>query len=76
MGVEERLKGENGKMKSDFEQTEIEAPYKLPEGWKWETLEKLCFIPITDGTHQTPTYSDSDSGIPFISSKEKISKIC
>ena len=56
--------------KKEIEQTEIEAPYELPEGWKWETLEKLCFIPITDGTHQTPTYSDSDSGIPFISSKD------
>ena len=22
-------------MKSDFEQTEIEAPYELPEGWEW-----------------------------------------
>lgn len=59
-------------MKSNLEQTEIETPYELPEGWKWETLEKLCFIPITDGTHQTPTYSDSDSGIPFISSKDVI----
>ena len=56
--------------KKEIEHTEIEAPYELPEGWKWETLEKLCFIPITDGTHQTPTYSDSDSGIPFISSKD------
>lgn len=31
----ENLKGENGKMKSDLEQTEIEAPYELPDGWKW-----------------------------------------
>ena len=29
------MKGENGKMKSDLEQTEIEAPYELPESWKW-----------------------------------------
>jgi len=29
------VKGENGKMKSDLAQTEIEAPYELPEGWKW-----------------------------------------
>ena len=35
MGVEESLKGENGKMKNNLEQTEIEAPYELPEGWKW-----------------------------------------
>ena len=35
MGVEERLKGENRNMKSNLEQTEIEAPYELPEDWKW-----------------------------------------
>ena len=29
------MKGEIGKMKSDLAQTEIEAPYELPEGWKW-----------------------------------------
>ena len=35
------MKGENGKMKSDLEQTEIEAPYELPEGWKWCRLGAL-----------------------------------
>ena len=25
---------------------------------------------ITDGTHKTPTYCDSDTGIPFVSSKD------
>lgn len=29
------MKGENGKMKSNLEQTEREAPYELPEGWTW-----------------------------------------
>ena len=28
-------------MKSDLEQTEIEAPYELPEGWKWCRLGAL-----------------------------------
>ena len=56
--------------KKQIEQTEIEAPYELPEGWKWCSLEKLCSIPITDGTHQTPIYSDEENGIPFISSKD------
>lgn len=32
------MKGENGKMKSNLEQTEIEAPYELPEGWKWVSV--------------------------------------
>ena len=36
------MKGENGKMKSDIEQTEIEAPYELPEGWKWCRLGELA----------------------------------
>lgn len=54
--------------------TEIEAPYELPEGWKWCSLEKLCSIPITDGTHQTPIYSDEENGIPFISSKDVTKK--
>ena len=60
----------NQDMKGPQRMVSVVEPYELPEGWKWETLEKLCFIPITDGTHQTPTYSDSDSGIPFISSKD------
>lgn len=42
MGVEESLKGENRNMKSNLEQTEIEAPYELPEGWKWESLANTC----------------------------------
>ena len=27
-------------------------------------------MPIIDGTHQTPTYSDKENGIPFLSSKD------
>ena len=34
----------------------------------------MCKIPITDGTHQTPTYSDKENGIPFLSSKDVTSK--
>lgn len=30
----------------------------------------MCEIPITDGTHQTPTYSNKECGIPFLSSKD------
>ncbi len=36
------MKGENGKMKSDLAQTEIEAPYELPEDWKWCRLGEVC----------------------------------
>ena len=42
----------------------------MPEGWAWCRLPELCTIPITDGTHNTPTYSDKKNGIPFLSSKD------
>lgn len=32
-------------------------------------LQELCSI-ITDGTHQTPTYTDKKSGVIFLSSKD------
>ena len=34
-------------MKSDLEQTEIEAPYELPEGWKWIRQTSLKWERIT-----------------------------
>lgn len=37
-------------------------------------LPEICTIPITDGTHQTPTYATEQDGIPFISSKDVTSK--
>ena len=40
----------------------------------WTTLPKLCVLPITDGTHQTPTYTDKANGIPFLSSKDVTSQ--
>lgn len=49
-------------------------PFEVPEGWVWTTLPELCTIPITDGTHQTPTYTDKEHGIPFISSKDVTSR--
>ena len=49
-------------------------PYELPEGWAWTTLPELCVLPITDGTHQTPTYTDKANGIPFLSSKDVTSQ--
>ena len=47
-----------------------EIPFELPETWIWQKLPDLCSIPITDGTHKTPTYSDEENGIPFLSSKD------
>ena len=45
---------------------EAEIPFKIPEGWAWSRLQSIC-EPITDGTHQTPVYSDS--GYIFLSAK-------
>ena len=59
--------------KSDSDD-EIEAPFEIPESWEWCLLPDLCSIPITDGTHQTPTYTDKEHGIPFISSKDVTSQ--
>ena len=42
----------------------------MPEEWAWCRLPEICMIPITDGTHKTPTYSDKENGIPFLSSKD------
>ena len=53
---------------------EDEIPFAVPEGWAWCRLPNLCKIPITDGTHQTPTYSDKENGIPFLSSKDVTSR--
>ncbi|WP_434981585.1 restriction endonuclease subunit S [Daejeonia sp. YH14] len=41
-------------------------PFEIPENWSWCRLVDICSI-ITDGTHQTPTYSDE--GYIFLSSK-------
>ena len=51
-----------------------EKPFEIPDSWAWCILPGLCTIPITDGTHQTPTYSDKEHGIPFLSSKDVTSQ--
>lgn len=45
-------------------------PFEIPESWKWVSLPEVCRIPITDGTHKTPIYSDKENGVPFLSSKD------
>jgi len=40
------------------------------DSWLKRTLQSVCSMNITDGTHQTPTYCDEADGIPFISSKD------
>ena len=43
-----------------------ELPFEIPKNWAWSRLQSIC-EPITDGTHQTPIYTDS--GYTFLSSK-------
>ena len=59
---------------SDTYHYENDVPFEVPAGWMWTTLPELCIIPITDGTHQTPTYTDKEQGVPFISSKDVTSQ--
>lgn len=72
----ERLikEGKIKRSKKSISDEEIDAPFEIPENWEWCILPDLCSIPITDGTHQTPTYSDRDNGVPFISSKDVTSQ--
>ena len=63
------MKGENGKMKSDLEQTEIEAPYELPEGWKWCRLGDVADW----GSGGTPSRKNPEyyqGSIPWIKTGE------
>lgn len=47
------------------------------ESWDKKTLQAVCSMKITDGTHKTPTYCDKSEGIPFISAKDVTTgKIC
>ena len=45
---------------------DVEIPFEIPESWEWVRLADICSV-ITDGTHQTPTYSND--GYIFLSSK-------
>ena len=45
---------------------EDEIPFEIPDSWAWERLDNICRL-LTDGTHQTPTYTDM--GHIFLSSK-------
>lgn len=38
--------------------------------WVEYTLQSVCTMKITDGTHKTPTYSDKDNGVVFLSAKD------
>jgi len=71
----ERIKAEKarlvkeGKIKKQKELAPVDAsevPFTVPSGWEWCRLGD-CTKVITDGTHQTPKYTDE--GRPFISAQ-------
>ena len=54
---------------------ELTAKWRAEHGvgmdsWQSETLQSVCSMKITDGTHKTPTYCNADIGVPFISAKD------
>lgn len=52
----------------EIERTEIEAPYELPDGWKW--IRMGDYLDIRDGTHDSPKYVEN--GYPFVTSKNLV----
>lgn len=47
------------------------------ESWEEKTLQDVCSMKITDGTHKTPLYCDSEKGVKFLSAKDiTAEKIC
>ena len=40
------------------------------DSWVEYTLQSVCTMKITDGTHKTPTYSDKVNGVVFLSAKD------
>ncbi|MBQ3795030.1 MAG: restriction endonuclease subunit S [Lachnospiraceae bacterium] len=60
----------SGKLTAEWRKTNNKA-----ETWTEYSLQDVCSMKITDGTHQTPTYcKKEDGGIPFISAKDVTSK--
>ncbi|UQZ35825.1 hypothetical protein C2I18_21205 [Paenibacillus sp. PK3_47] len=47
----------------ETQSTEKETPFKLPEGWRWSTVEAIC-EDIIDCPHSTPKYVEE--GIPAL----------
>jgi type I restriction enzyme S subunit len=54
------------KQKQLPELIEAEQSYILPSGWAYSYMQDICSL-ITDGTHQTPVYSEN--GRPFVSAQ-------
>lgn len=57
-------------LNKDVEMKDSGIPWigNIPKKWQIVPLKRLVLMPIKDGTHQTPTYTESSNGIPFLSS--------
>lgn len=67
--VEKQALIKAGKIKKEKPLPEIaedEAPFEIPEGWKWVRLGEIIFG-VADGPHFSPKYQEQ--GIPFISTR-------
>lgn len=65
------FKGEDNSYYEKISASEVkciddELPFELPKDWEWARLKSIC-EPISDGTHQTPKYTED--GYIFLSSK-------
>ena len=70
------FKGEDNsyyeKVGSEVRCIDEELPFEIPDNWEWARLQTVC-MPITDGTHKTPTYSEE--GYTFLSSKNVVNGV-
>ena len=59
--------------KKEIEQTEIEAPYELPEGWKWDFAKNLADIYTGNSINEKlkqEKYLNQTEGLNFIATKD------
>ena len=59
--------------KKEIEQTEIEAPYELPEGWKWDLAKNLAEIYTGNSINEKvkqEKYLGQMEGLNFIATKD------
>jgi type I restriction enzyme S subunit len=59
--------------KKEIEQTEIEAPYELPEGWKWDLAKNLAEIYTGNSINEKvkqEKYLGQTEGLNFIATKD------
>lgn len=47
--------------------SEVDKPFKLPEGWEWSSIQKFCLLENGDRSKNYPNKSTlTETGIPFV----------